>query len=86
MTEYLTGEEKARRDSRAADRARRIYAGEPASLVPHCVMKWEYVGEQPTTVPSEMSRLQRETRSRVHIARMSLLSMVCSLLAGQVLD
>ena len=49
-------------------------------------MKWEYVGQQPTTVPSEMSRLQRGARSQVHIARISLLSILCSLLAGQVLD
>jgi len=36
---YPTGEEKARRDARTADRARRIYAGESVSPVPHRAMK-----------------------------------------------
>ena len=48
---YPTAEEKAIRDARAADRARRIQAGERVSPVPHHAEKWEYVGEQPSTVP-----------------------------------
>ena len=48
---YPTAEEKALRDAKAAERARRIQAGEPVSPVPHRAERWEYVGEQPATVP-----------------------------------
>ncbi len=48
---YPTAEEKVLRDAKAADRARRIQAGEPVSPVPHLAERWEYVGEQPGTVP-----------------------------------
>lgn len=48
---YPTSEEKARRDAKAADRARRLQAGEPVSPVPHRAEQWEYVGEQTAIVP-----------------------------------
>ena len=48
---YPTAEERARGEARAAERARRIQAGEPVSPTPHRPEEWEYVGEQPSTVP-----------------------------------
>jgi hypothetical protein len=48
---YPTAEEKARRDAKAAERARRIQAGEPVSPVPRRAEEWAYVGQQQETVP-----------------------------------
>ena len=46
---YPTAEEKARRDAKEAERARRVQAGEPVSPTPRRTSEWEIVAEQPTT-------------------------------------
>lgn len=50
---FPTAEEKALRNAREADRARRVQAGEPVSPTPHHSpgMEWAIVQEQPTTAP-----------------------------------
>jgi len=48
---YPTTEEKARRDAKDADRARRVQAGESVSPIPRRASEWEIVAEQPTTAP-----------------------------------
>ena len=58
---YPNSEERAQRDLRAADRARRIQAGEPVSPIPHPAETWEYVGEQsPMVPPRSVADVMRE--------------------------
>ena len=58
---YPNSEERAQRDARAADRARRVQAGEPVSPIPHPAERWEYVEEAPPMVaPRSVADVMRE--------------------------
>ena len=58
---YPNSEERAQRDAKAADRARRLQAGEPVSPIPHPAERWEYVGEQSEMVaPRSVADVMRE--------------------------
>ena len=58
---YPTAEEKARRNAKDAERARRVQAGEPVSPTPRGASEWEIVAAQPaTTAPRSVTDMLRE--------------------------